>query len=123
MLCAEMYLPKDFNEAQHYAALIIGHPFGAVKEQCSGLYAQEMARRGYVTLAFDASYQGESGGEPRHTVSPDALVEDFSASVDWLGLQPFIDRNRIGVIGICGSGGFSVCAASLDPRIKALATV
>lgn len=82
MLCAEMYLPKDFNEAQHYAALIIGHPFGAVKEQCSGLYAQEMARRGYVTLAFDASYQGESGGEPRHTVSPDALVEDFSASVD-----------------------------------------
>lgn len=118
-----MYLPKDFNEAQHYAALIIGHPFGAVKEQCSGLYAQEMARRGYVTLAFDASYQGESGGEPRHTVSPDALVEDFSASVDWLGLQPFIDRNRIGVIGICGSGGFSVCAASLAPRIKALATV
>ena len=123
MLCAEMYLPKDFNEAQHYAALIIGHPFGAVKEQCSGLYAQEMARRGYVTLAFDASYQGESGGEPRHTVSPDAVVEDFCASVDWLGLQPFIDRIRFGVICICGSGGFSVCAASLDPRIKALATV
>ena len=103
--------------------LIIGHPFGAVKEQCAGLYAQEMAKRGFVTLAFDASYQGESGGTPRHTVSPDALVEDFSASVDWLGIQPFVDRERIGVIGICGSGGFSVCAASIDPRIKALATV
>lgn len=123
MLCADVYLPKGFDTTKKYAALIVGHPFGAVKEQCSGLYAQEMARHGFVSLAFDASYQGESGGEPRHTVSPDALVEDFSASVDWLGLQPFIDRNRIGVIGICGSGGFSVCAASLDPRIKALATV
>lgn len=122
-LCADVYLPKGFDKAKQYSALIIGHPFGAVKEQCSGLYAQEMARRGFVALAFDASYQGESGGEPRHTVSPDALVEDFSASVDWLGLQPYVNRNSIGVIGICGSGGFSVCAASLDPRIRALATV
>lgn len=122
-LCADMYLPQDMDTARQYAAIIIGHPFGAVKEQCAGLYAQEMARRGFVALAFDASYQGESGGTPRHTVSPDALVEDFSASVDWLGLQSFIDRKRIGVIGICGSGGFSVCAASLDPRIRALATV
>ena len=122
-LCAEVYLPADMNTAYRYAAVIVGHPFGAVKEQCSGLYAQELAKRGFVALAFDASYQGESGGTPRHTVSPDALVEDFSASVDWLGLQPFVDRNRIGVVGICGSGGFSVCAASIDPRIKALATV
>lgn len=122
-LCAEVYLPADMDETRKYAALIVGHPFGAVKEQCSGLYAQEMAKRGFVTLAFDASYQGESGGEPHHTVSPDALVEDFSASVDWLGLQAYVDRNRIGVIGICGSGGFAVCAASLDPRIHALATV
>ena len=122
-LCADVYFPKDFDATKQYSALIVGHPFGAVKEQCSGLYAQEMARRGFVALAFDASYQGESGGTPRHTVSPDALVEDFSASVDWLGLQPYVDRNRIGVIGICGSGGFSVCAASIDPRIKALATV
>lgn len=123
MLVADLYMPANTDTNAKYPTLIIGHPFGAVKEQCSGLYAQEMARRGFVTLAFDASYQGESGGEPRHTVSPDALVEDFSASVDWLGLQPFVDRNRIGVIGICGSGGFAVCAASLDPRIKALATV
>lgn len=122
-LVADMYLPADFDSAKRYAAIIVGHPFGAVKEQCAGLYAQEMAHRGFVALAFDASYQGESGGTPRHMVSPDALVEDFSASVDYLGIQPFIDRNRIGVIGICGSGGFSVCAASLDPRIKALATV
>lgn len=122
-LCADVYLPADMDTTRRYAAIIVGHPFGAVKEQCAGLYAQEMARHGFVALAFDASYQGESGGTPRHTVSPDALVEDFSASVDWLGIQPFADRERIGVIGICGSGGFSVCAASIDPRIRALATV
>ena len=123
LLAADLYMPSDMNMDVRNPALIIGHPFGAVKEQCAGLYAQEMAKRGFVTLAFDASYQGESGGTPRHTVSPDALVEDFSASVDWLGIQPFVDRERIGVIGICGSGGFSVCAASIDMRIKALATV
>lgn len=122
-LAADLYMPADMDINAKHPALIIGHPFGAVKEQCAGLYAQEMAKRGFVTLAFDASYQGESGGTPRHTVSPDALVEDFSASVDWLGIQPFVDRERIGVIGICGSGGFSVCAASIDPRIRALATV
>ena len=123
LLAADLYMPSDMNMDVRNPVLIIGHPFGAVKEQCAGLYAQEMAKRGFVTLAFDASYQGESGGTPRHTISPDALVEDFSASVDWLGIQPFVDRERIGVIGICGSGGFSVCAASIDPRIKALATV
>lgn len=122
-LAADLYMPADMDINAKHPALIIGHPFGAVKEQCAGLYAQEMAKRGFVTLAFDASYQGESGGTPRHTVSPDALVEDFSASVDWLGIQPFVDKERIGVIGICGSGGFSVCAASIDPRIRALATV
>ena len=122
-LTADLYVPTDTNTNIKHPALIIGHPFGAVKEQCAGLYAQEMAKRGFIALAFDASYQGESGGTPRHTVSPDALVEDFSASVDWLGIQPFVDRERIGVIGICGSGGFSVCAASIDPRIRALATV
>ncbi len=122
-LAADLYMPAGMDTTMRHAALVIGHPFGGVKEQCAGLYAQEMARRGFVTIAFDASYQGESGGTPRQTVSPDALVEDFSATVDWLGTQAFIDRNKIGVIGICGSGGFSVCAASLDPRIKALATV
>lgn len=122
-LAADLYTPTGMDMNAQYPAIIVGHPFGAVKEHCSGLYAQEMAKRGFVALAFDASYQGESGGTPRHTVSPDALVEDFSASVDWLGVQSFVDRNRIGVIGICGSGGFSVCATSIDPRIKALATV
>lgn len=122
-LAADLYMLADMDINAKHPALIIGHPFGAVKEQCAGLYAQEMAKRGFVTLAFDASYQGESGGMPRHTVSPDALVEDFCASVDWLGIQPFVDRECIGVIGICGSGGFSVCAASIDPRIRALATV
>lgn len=122
-LAADLYVPTEMDMNTRYPAIIVGHPFGAVKEQCAGLYAQEMAKRGFVALAFDASYQGESGGTPRHTVSPDALVEDFSASVDWLGVQSFVDRERIGVIGLCGSGGFSVCAASIDPRIKALATV
>ncbi|MGM9745938.1 MAG: carboxymuconolactone decarboxylase family protein [Paludibacteraceae bacterium] len=122
-ICADLYMPVCMDETVKHPAIIVGHPYGAVKEQCAGLYAQEMAARGFVTLAFDASYQGESSGMPRHAVSPDALVEDFSASVDWLGIQPFVDRERIGVIGICGSGGFSVCAASIDPRIKALVTV
>lgn len=123
ILAADMYMPVEMDTTTRHAALVIGHPFGGVKEQCAGLYAQEMAKRGYVTIAFDASYQGESGGTPRHTVSPDALVEDFSATVDWLGTQKFVDRDKIGVIGICGSGGFSVCATALDPRIKALVTV
>ena len=122
-LAANLYIPSGADTAERQPAIIVGHPFGAVKEQCSGLYAQEMAKRGFVALTFDASFQGESGGEPRHSVSPDILVDDFSASVDWLGVQSFVDRDRIGVIGICGSGGFSVSAASLDPRIKALVTV
>jgi len=122
-LAADLYIPSGADTAERHPAIIVGHPFGAVKEQCSGLYAQEMAKRGFVALAFDASFQGESGGEPRHSVSPDILVDDFSASVDWLGIQPFVDRDRIGIIGICGSGGFAVSAASLDPRVKALVTV
>ncbi len=122
-LAGELYLPENFDRAKKYPALIVGHPYGGVKEQCAGLYAQEMAKRGFAALAFDLSYGGESGGTPRQTVSPETFVEDFSASVDFLGTRPFIDRNRIGVIGICGSGGFSVSAAAIDPRIRALATV
>lgn len=94
-----------------------------MKEQTAGLYAQEMAERGFITLAFDPSYTGESGGQPRNIASPDTLVEDFSAAVDFLGTHPFVDRNRIGVIGVCASGGFAVSAAQIDPRLKAIATV
>ena len=100
---ADMYLPKNLNRSQEHAAIVIGHPFGGVKEQSSGLYAQQLAERGFVTLAFDLSYGGESGGTPRHLASPETYVDDFSAAVDFAGKQPFVDRNRI-----CGSGGFGV---------------
>lgn len=122
-IVADMYFPKNMDRAKKSPAIIVGHPFGGVKEQTSGLYAQEMAERGFVTLAFDASYNGESGGHPRNIASPEAFVEDFSAAVDFLGTRPSVDRNRIGVIGVCGSGGFAVSAAQVDPRLKAIATV
>lgn len=120
-LAADLYLPKN-RGSQRLAALAISGPFGAVKEQSSGLYAQTMAERGYVTLAFDPSYTGESGGEPRNVPSPDINTEDFSAAVDFLGLQPSVDRNRIGIIGICGFGGMGLGAAAVDKRIKAVVT-
>ena len=120
-ISADLYLPKN-RGSEPIAALAIGGPYGAVKEQSSGLYAQTMAERGFAALAFDPSYTGESGGEPRNLSSPDINTEDFSAAVDYLGLQSFVDRNRIGVIGICGFGGFSLSAASMDKRIKAVAT-
>ena len=103
-------------------ALAISGPFGAVKEQSSGLYANAMAERGYAVLAFDPSYTGESGGEPRNIASPDINTEDFSAAVDYLGLNPRVDRNRIGILGICGFGGFALNATAVDKRIKAVAT-
>ena len=108
---------------ERHPALVVGGPYGAVKEQSSGLYAQTMAERGYITLAHDPSYVGESGGQPHDTASAEALVEDFSAGVDFLGRLPFVDRERIGVLGVCGSGGFGLAAAEIDPRIKAVATV
>lgn len=120
-ISADLYLPKN-RGSEPLAALAISGPYGAVKEQSSGLYAKNMAEHGFVTLAFDPSYTGESGGEPRNISSPDINTEDFSAAVDYLGLQSFVDRNRIGVIGICGFGGFSLSAASVDKRIKAVAT-
>jgi fermentation-respiration switch protein FrsA (DUF1100 family) len=120
-LAADLYLPKN-RAGQRMAALAVSGPFGAVKEQSSGLYAQTMAERGYVTLAVDASFTGESGGEPRHVASPDINTEDFSAAVDFLGLHASVDRNRIGVIGICGFGGMALNAAAVDKRIKAVVT-
>ena len=119
-LSADLYQPKNRNGK--LAAIAVSGPFGAVKEQSSGLYAQTMAERGFVTLAFDPSYTGESGGEPRHVASPDINTEDFSAAVDFLGLQPSVDRERIGIIGICGWGGMALNAAAVDKRIKAVAT-
>jgi len=120
-ISADLYLPKNYG-SEPLAALAISGPFGAVKEQSSGLYAQTMAERGFTTLAFDPSYTGESGGEPRNVASPDINTEDFSAAVDFLGLQSFVDRNRIGIIGICGFGGMGLNAAAVDKRIKAVAT-
>lgn len=121
-IAADMYKPADFDGSGSYAALIVGTPYGGVKEQGAGIYAQAMAERGFIAIAFDESYNGESGGTPRRVSSPDIFVEDFSAGVDFLGTRPFVDRERIGVIGICGSGAFALTAAQVDPRIKAVAT-
>ena len=120
-LTGDLYLPKN-RGTQPLAALAISGPFGAVKEQSSGLYANAMAERGFVTLAFDPSYTGESGGEPRNVASPDINTEDFSAAVDFLGLQTLVDRKRIGIIGICGWAGMALNAAAVDKRVKAVAT-
>ena len=106
MLTGDLYVPKN-SGTQPLAALAISGPFGAVKEQSSGLYANQMAERGFIALAFDPSYTGESGGEPRNVASPDINTEDFSAAVDLLGLQKSVDRNRIGIIGICGWAGLA----------------
>ncbi|HYO83319.1 MAG TPA: alpha/beta hydrolase [Bryobacteraceae bacterium] len=119
-LAADLYQPKN-RASRRLAALAISGPFGAVKEQSSGLYAQNMAERGFITLAFDPSYTGESGGEPRNVASPDINTEDFSAAVDFLGLHPSVDRERIGVIGICGWGGMALNAVAMDKRVKAVA--
>ena len=117
-LAGDLYQPK--NTSGKLAALAVSGPFGAVKEQSSGLYAQTMAERGFITLAFDPSYTGESSGTPRNVASPDISVEDFSAAVDCLGLLPNVDRERIGIIGICGWGGMALSAADVDKRIKAV---
>lgn len=120
-LVGDLYIPKDRGDRK-LAAIAVNGPFGAVKEQSSGLYAQTMAEQGFVTLAFDPSYTGESGGNPRNVASPDINTEDFSAAVDFLGLQTEVDRNRIGILGICGWGGMALNAAAMDTRIKAVAT-
>lgn len=119
-LAGDLYLPKD--RSAPLAAVAVSGPYGAVKEQASGLYAQQMAERGFAALAFDPSYTGESSGTPRNVASPDINTEDFSAAVDYLGLRPEIDRERIGIIGICGFGGFSLAATAIDKRVKAVVT-
>ena len=119
----DLYFPADYDPEKKYAAIIVGHPFGGVKEQTSGLHARKLAEMGYVTLAFDASYYGESGGYPRRMESPEVRVEDFSAAVDFLTNHPAVDADKIGVIGICGGGCYSVSAVQIDHRIKALATI
>ena len=118
-----LFIPKGLNQNTKNPAIIVGHPMGAVKEQSANLYATKMAEQGFVTLSLDLSFWGESEGQPRNAVSPDIYAEDFSAAVDFLGTQSFIDRDRIGVIGICGSGNFAISAAKIDPRMKAIATV
>ncbi len=117
-LVGDLYTPKH-KSSDKMAAIAVSGPFGAVKEQASGLYAQNMAERGFITLAFDPSYTGESGGEPRNVASPDINTEDFSAAVDFLSNQPDVDPDKIGIIGICGFGGFGINAAAMDTRIKA----
>ncbi|WKL43294.1 alpha/beta hydrolase [Flavobacterium sp. ZE23DGlu08] len=120
-LSGDLYLPKNVGN-EKLSALAISGPFGAVKEQSSGLYANQMAERGFAVVAFDPSYTGESGGEPRNLASPEINTEDFSAAVDFLGIQKNVDREKIGIIGICGFGGFALNATAIDKRIKAVAT-
>nr|WP_315398370.1 alpha/beta hydrolase [uncultured Sphingobacterium sp.] len=121
MVSGDLYTPKNKGN-EKLPALVLSGPFGAVKEQSSGLYASELASRGFVTLAFDPSFTGESGGEVRGVASPDIFTEDFSAAVDYIGLLPTVDRNRIGVMAICGLSGMALTAATSDSRIKAVAT-
>ena len=120
-LTGDLYIPKEKSDEQMPAIAISG-PFGAVKEQASGLYAQTLAQRGFITLAFDPSYTGESGGEPRNVASPDINTEDFSAAVDYLSNREDVNPERIGILGICGFGGFGLNAAAIDTRIKATVT-
>ncbi|RKI65338.1 alpha/beta hydrolase [bacterium 1xD42-67] len=121
-LAGHLYLPEGY-EVRKNAAIIVAGPFGAVKEQAAGLYAQQFASIGFVSLAFDSSFGGESGGEVRNTASPDIFTEDYSAAVDYVGLLNYVDRERIGVVGICGLSGMAITAAGTDTRIKAVATL
>lgn len=122
-IAADMYTPKSVPASGKFSALAVSGPFGAVKEQASGLYAQTMAERGFLTIAFDPSFTGESGGNPRYMNSPDINTEDFQAAVDFLSVQENVDSQKIGIIGICGWGGMALNAAAIDTRIKATAVM
>lgn len=122
-IAGNLFLPNAIDGNRKYPAVIVGHPMGAVKEQSANLYAAKMAEQGFITLSVDLPFWGESDGQPRNAVAPELYSETFSAAVDYLGTRSFVDRNRIGVIGICGSGSFAISAAKIDPRLKAVATV
>ncbi len=122
-IVADVYSPKKMDSGKKYPAIAIGHPFGGVKEQTASLHAKLLAEYGYVALAYDAAFYGESGGIVRNTESPDMRVEDFNAAVDYLSNLKYVDPNRIGILGLCGGGGYAIAAAKIDPRIKAMATV
>jgi uncharacterized protein len=122
-VAGNLFIPRNLDRSSRHPAIVVGHPMGAVKEQSANLYATKMAEQGFVTLSIDLSFWGESEGLPRNAVSPDIYAEGFSAAVDFLGTRPFVDRKRIGAIGICGSGSFVISAAKIDPRMKAIATV
>jgi uncharacterized protein len=122
-VAGHLFIQKSLDTSTKHAAIIVGHPMGAVKEQSADVYASNMADRGFITLAIDLSFWGESEGEPRNAVEPDMYAESFSAAVDFLGTRSFVDKNRIGIIGVCGSGSFVISAAKIDPRMKAIATV
>jgi fermentation-respiration switch protein FrsA (DUF1100 family) len=122
-VAGNLFLPKDLDQGAKTAAIVVGHPMGAVKEQSANLYATKMAEQGFVAMSLDLPFWGESEGLPRNAVSPDFYAEAFSAAVDFLGTRPFVDRERIGAIGVCGSGSFVISAAKIDPRMKAITTV
>jgi fermentation-respiration switch protein FrsA (DUF1100 family) len=122
-VAGNLFRPKDLDPNTKAPAIVVGHPMGAVKEQSSNLYAQKLAEQGFVTLAIDLSFWGESEGQTRNLVAPEIYAEDFSAGIDFLGTRAFVDRSRIGALGICGSGSFVISAAKIDPRMKAIATV
>ncbi len=122
-VAGNLFRPKNLDQASKHPAIIVGHPMGAVKEQSANLYATKMAEQGFVTMSIDLPFWGESEGQPRNLVSPEAYAEAFSAGVDFLGSHPFVNRINIGAIGVCGSGSFVISAAKIDPRIKAITTV
>lgn len=122
ILAGDLYTPEGLDKEKKYPALVVGAPYGGVKEQGPCVYAGELAQRGFIVLTFDPCYMGESAGEPRHVSSPDLFSENVSAGVDYLGLLPYVDRGKIAALGICGSGGFALSAAAVDTRIKAVVT-
>ncbi len=123
VIAANLFKPAGFDASKRYAAIVVGHPFGGVKKQTAGLHALKLAQMGFVTLSFDASHYGDSTGEPRYTEVPTTRVGDYGAGVDFFTHQPFVDPARIGVLGVCGGGGYSVSAAAIDHRVRAIATV